>query len=222
MIMLNTFSFTVVRAMQNAVLPNGRSRYFFRNAFDIAYVMVKYIDPRYKILVWIIAYISQFVMFFSVRCLFGTYVINALRFKIDVRSFFTGGLLYSSGIFGGFHYLFSLLTREEKINSRRVGYSLVNLFMLWYEVFNAFDFLIIRLLLWGSDTILWSSIYSKAPKYLNMNVDMRRVAYPQDCKSVWVSMDYMRDVAGHVKKLRVLIDGKHYSGLGFVRQHSDH
>jgi len=68
---------------------------------------------------------------------------------------------------------------------------------------------------------LWSSVYSKAPKYLNMNIDMRRVAYPQNCKSVWVSMDYMGRVVDHVKKLRV-IDGKYYSGLGFVRQHSDH
>jgi hypothetical protein len=222
LIRLETFSFMVIRAVQNAILPNGRYGYLYKNVFDIAYSMVKYVDYKYKIVVFVVAIVLQVLLFIFVRCLFGTYVINALRFKIDAKSFFTGGLLYSSGIFGGFHYLLGLLFREEPKNGRRVMYSLVNIFMLMFEFTYAFDYVIIRLLLWCSDTILWSSIYSKAPRYLNMNIDMRRVAYPQDCKSVWVSMDYMKDVVAHVKKLRVMIDGKYYSGLGFVRQHSDH
>jgi len=221
LLMLETFSFTVLRAFQNTVLPNGRYGYLFMNVFDIAYSMVKFIDPKYKVIAWVFSIIVQICFFFIIRCLFGTYVINALRFRVDFKSFVTGGVLYSSGVFSGLGYLFNVLCGDEKQNSKRFVYSIVSIFILWHEFFHAFDFIIIRLILWGSDTILWSSVYSKAPKYLHMNVDMRRIAFPQDCKSVWVSVDYMSSIGKFIKKMYVDIDGKQFSGLGFLSRHSD-
>merc|ERR1712176_1476448 len=64
--------------------------------------------------------------------------------------------------------------------------------------------------------MLWSSIYSSAPRYLNMNLDMRRAAYPQKSSSVWVSVEYISNLSKYVKQLFVTIDKKNYSGLGFV------
>jgi len=218
---MDAFSFTVVQAIINSVLPTGRSGYLVYNVIDIAYRMVKYIGDDYKIICWVVFIIIQLICFVVIRCLFGVYVINSLRFKADVYSYFTGGLLYSSGIFDGVKYIIAVLFGEEIISSRRMAYSIVNLIMICFEVRCAREFLILRFFIFASDTILWSSVYSNAPKYLDMNIDMKRMAYPQDCASVWVSIKHMTEIAKHVKKLNVSINNKNFKGLGFVNRHSD-
>jgi len=218
---MDAFSFTVVRAIINVVLPNGRSGYLVYNVIDIAYTMVKYVALDYKISCWIVSIIIQLLCFVAIRCLFGVYVINALRFKANFRSYFTGGLLYSSGIFDGIAYVWATALGDEIISSRRMAYSMVNVLMMWFELRCAREFFVLRVFIFVSDSILWSSVYSNAPRYLDMNIDMKRIAYPQDCASVWVSMAHMNYIAKHVKKLHVVIDRKNYSGLGFVNRHSD-
>jgi len=218
---MDAFSFTIIKAVINVVLPNGRSGYLVYNVADIAYRMVKYIPFNYKITCWVIFIVIQLLCFVAIRCLLGVYVINALRFKADWRSYVTGGLLYSSGILDGVKYVLAVLFGDEALSDRRMTYSAVNMLMLSLEIRCAREFFILRCLIYMSDTILWSSVYSNAPKYLDMNIDMKRMAYPQDCASVWVSMKYMTEVCKHIKKLSVKIDNQNFKGLGFVNMHSD-
>merc|ERR1719491_2292511 len=115
---MDAFSFTVVQAIINSVLPTGRSGYLVYNVIDIAYRMVKYIGDDYKIICWVVFIIIQLICFVAIRCLFGVYVINSLRFKANFRSYFTGGLLYSSGIFDGIAYVWATALGDEIISSR--------------------------------------------------------------------------------------------------------
>jgi len=107
------------------------------------------------------------------------------------------------------------------VNDRRMAYSIINLLMVGFELNSAREVFLIRLFIYFSDTVLWSSVYSNTPKYLDMNVDMKRMAYPQDCASVWVSMKHMSEICKHIKKLNVKIDNKNFKGLGFVNVHSE-
>jgi len=218
---MDAFSFTVVRAIVNAVLPNERSGYLVYNVINIAYTMVKYVAPSYKVSCWIVFIIIQLFCFVAIRCLFGVYVINALRFKADIHSYFTGGLLYSSGIFDGIKYIYAVILGEESVSSRRMAYSAVSLLMACFEAYCAREFFILRIFIFASDKVLWSSVYSNAPKYLDMNIDMKRMAYPQDCKSVWVSMKRISEITKHVKRLNVTIGNKNFKGIGFANKHTE-
>jgi len=214
-IFMDTMGLTASGLIANCVIPNGGSKFFYKNALAYSHRMIKYV-PEHK-MVWFFAFlVLQYILFLMFRCVFGAYVINALRFKTDLRSISLGGLLYSSDVFGGINYLVNSAFREERVSDRRVTYSLVNVMLLFLEYSYAFEFFVLRLFVWASDKTLWHSNYSHAPRFLQMDIDMRGQAFPQVGDSVWISLESLSKTAKAVRHLSVLIGDKWFAGVGFV------
>merc|ERR1719414_67983 len=186
----------------NAVLPSGLSSFFFKNAGMLALRLATHYQA-YKVEVWIVAFMAQWIGSFCFRSFLGAFYISRLRYKIDVETVISGFWVYLSDFFGPLRAVSRMFFGSEKRTSRRLWYAAVGLVLMWYEYDSAREILFLRLMVSIVDILFGDNRYGRTTYYLDFNLDFMQFAFPQEGSLPWMSLDTLTKIGEHVHEIVV-------------------
>lgn len=201
----------------NAIVPLGESRYFGKNALDIALRIMEYanIDGMVHIQVTLLI-AAQIIMLIAFRAALGTFYIHSLRYSLDAGSVMRGFWIYMIDAFGPFRALWRILFKYETMNARRMMYGLVGMLVLCAEMRGAYGIFCLRIACSLLDMIFIRTTLGMAMHYLDFNVDFMQAAYSQDGAPPYVGLKTINAIAANVGIVLVDKSGCAKRGMGVL------
>lgn len=225
----NTLSYHVLWSLIATVFPQhgGNASYFLWSVQSASVIDDKVGDMGLELKGGLFLYmLIQWFAFLSFRALYGVYIMRSLRFKMDFHCIMEGLYIYTVDLFGGIQATSRLLTRQERMNHRRILYIIVGSAMSYFEYFNAFEVFFVRFFVSISDMLIIGSDYSKIPKYLGVQISFEHCntpgrsilqnAFPQKGSVPWVSLDNITKCCQFIKRIGVNVGSATFCGEGFV------
>jgi len=201
----------------NSIIPYGHKMNFVSNALAIGRILQREcLVDIHPLVILLGSLIIQVIMFLTFRATLGAFYLYVLRYKMDAKSLMWGLFVYTADFFGPFRYVWRVLTHNEPQVVRRTLYCLVGLLMLFMEYHGARGFFYIRIVVSLLDKIFINSIYGRSSHFLEFNVDMGQVAFPQEGAYSWTSLKTVWDICSDIGRLDVEKDGNSVRGVGFL------
>lgn len=216
-LMLRSFSGAVVEMLLNAVFPCGKKRLLFGNIAAIARTIQREaVFDAHPLIVIGGAMLLQMFMFLAFRAALGTFYLYVLRYRHSPSNLLWGLFVYTVDTFGGVQYLWRFCTNQERKNGRRIMYCCVNIALNSFEFFWASEIFWFRFWMSIIDKVFLQTHYGKLTHYLEFNVNMSQVAFPQAGSFSWTSLRDVWDVAQGVGSILVEKGGRTYKGIGIL------
>jgi len=201
----------------NAIIPLGDSRYFGKNASDIALRIMRYLEIDSMVHIQMVALVAaQMFMLAIFRAALGAFYIHSLRYSFDASSLLRGAWIYSIDAFGGPRALVRMFFGYEPVDPRRLMYGLVGSVLLWGEAVGAYGLFLFRVGCSLSDIMVFRTTLGRAMHYLDFNVDFMQAAYSQDGAPPYVSLKMINDIANNVGIVFVEQSGRTKRGMGVL------